>query len=651
MAETTTTMISTTTTSSESSPAELVSRFGTPDYVVFAGMLTVSAAIGIYYACSGSKQSTTKEFLMGNRSMSVFPVSMSVLASFMSAITLLGTPAEVYQYGTQYWMIIISYFFVIPMSAHLYLPIFYNLGLTSAYEYLERRFSRVVRTLGSMVFSIQMIMYMAIVLYAPSLALSQVTGISVWSAVLSIGLVCTFYTAVGGIKAVVWTDLFQVTMMFIAMFVVVFKGAADEGGWANVWQKNLDGQRIEFFNFNPDPTVRHTVWNLAVGGYFTWVSIYGVNQAMVQRYLSIPTLRGAQTALWLNLPGLSVLLTISCMAGLVIYTKYETCDPLSWTNFKIAPDQLFPLFVMDVLGFLPGLPGLFVSGIFSGALSTVSSGVNSLAAVTLEDFVKAYIKKDISELWATRLTKILAIVYGVIAIALVAVAQLLGNVLQAALSIFGMIGGPLIGLFSLGMFFPWANAVGAITGLFSGLGIAFWVGFGSFVHKPAAPKSPFSIAGCHNGTALLATTVAPSIKNAEIFGLYRISYIWFSGLSCCVVIIVGLLVSFITGLQNPEDVDPKLIIPVFDKLCCCLPAKVRRKLRFHVGRNVTVFPKDMSVSTMATVVSSVSFEKPPFQPEGISNIAFSPSSTDLGGLTMGKDKINSNEPECTLTPL
>ncbi|XP_076359006.1 sodium-coupled monocarboxylate transporter 1-like [Tachypleus tridentatus] len=646
MAETTTTVI-TSTINSRSSPAELVSRFGIPDYVVFAGMLTVSASIGIYYACSGSKQSTTKEFLMGDRSMSVFPVSMSVLASFMSAITLLGTPAEVYQYGTQYWMIIISYFFVIPLAAHLYLPVFYNLGLTSAYEYLERRFSRLVRTLGSVVFSIQMSLNFSNCAHS----LYIVTGISVWSAVLSIGLVCTFYTAVGGMKAVVWTDLFQVTMMFIAMFVVVFKGAEDEGGWANVWQKNLDGQRIEFFNFDPDPTIRHTVWNLAIGGYFTWISIYGVNQAMVQRYLSIPTLRGAQTALWLNLPGLSILLTISCMAGLVIYTKYQTCDPLSWTTFKIAPDQLFPLYVMDVLGFLPGLPGLFVSGIFSGALSTVSSGVNSLAAVTLEDFVKSYIKKDISELWATRLTKILAIVYGVIAIALVAVAQLLGNVLQAALSIFGMIGGPLIGLFSLGMFFPWANAVGAITGLFSGLGIAFWVGFGSFVHKPASPKSPFSIAGCDNGTALLATTVAPALKNAEIFGFYRISYIWFSGLSCCVVIIVGLLMSFITGLQTPEDLDPKLIIPVFDKLCCCLPTRIRRKLRFRVGRNVTVFPKDMSVSTLATTVSSVSFEKPPFQPDGIANIAYCPSSTDLGGLTMEKNTISNSQTECTLTPL
>ncbi|XP_076328011.1 sodium-coupled monocarboxylate transporter 1-like isoform X2 [Tachypleus tridentatus] len=493
-----------------------------------------------------------------------------------------------------------------------------------------------------------MIIYMAIVLYAPALALSQVTGISVWAAVLSIGLVCTFYTSVGGMKAVVWTDFFQVTMMFISMFVVVFKGANDEGGWAKVWQTNVEGQRIEFFNFDPNPTTRHTVWNLAIGGYFTWIAVYGVNQAMVQRYLSIPTLHGAQTALWLNFPGLVILLTISCLAGLVIYSKYHSCDPLSWTKFKLSPDQLFPLFVMDVLGFLPGLPGLFVSGIFSGALSTVSSGVSSLAAVTLEDVVKAYLKKDISELWATRMTKILAVVYGLIAIALVAVAQLLGNVLQAALTIFGVIGGPLLGLFSLGMFFPCANNLGAIFGLLSGLVMSLWVGFGNFTHKPSAPKPPFSISSCHNGTAVLASTVAPAIKNKEIFQFYRLSYMWFSPFACVVVVIVGLLTSFITGLSNSEDVDPKLIIPLVDKLFCYLPPRVKRKLRFHVGPSATIYPKDKPTSSLPTVMTVASAHddvKPPFNKDRISNLHHCSTAPALREMTPEKDKVDSGQRE------
>ena len=104
------------------------------DYVVFAGMLGISAVIGMYYACSGGKQSTTKEFLLADRNMGALPVSLSMLASFMSAITVLGTPAEMYKYGTMYVMVCLGYMIMIPMAAYIFLPVFYNLKLTSVFE-------------------------------------------------------------------------------------------------------------------------------------------------------------------------------------------------------------------------------------------------------------------------------------------------------------------------------------------------------------------------------------------------------------------------------------------------------------------------------------------------------------------------------------
>ncbi|CAN7951781.1 unnamed protein product, partial [Ixodes pacificus] len=112
----------------------LVNRFTLWDYLVFSGMLCVSASIGIYYAFFGSKNATPDEFLMGSRNLRVAPVALSILASFMSAITLLGTATEMYVYGTQYLLIILSYCFVIPATAYLYMPIFYKLQVTSAYE-------------------------------------------------------------------------------------------------------------------------------------------------------------------------------------------------------------------------------------------------------------------------------------------------------------------------------------------------------------------------------------------------------------------------------------------------------------------------------------------------------------------------------------
>jgi Sodium:solute symporter family len=109
-------------------------RFTPWDYVVFAVLLAISSVIGLYYGCTGSKQSSTDEFLMAGRSMGIFPVALSLLASFMSAITLLGTPAEIAAFGTQYWMIWLSYCFVIPLSAYVFVPVFYRLNLTSVFE-------------------------------------------------------------------------------------------------------------------------------------------------------------------------------------------------------------------------------------------------------------------------------------------------------------------------------------------------------------------------------------------------------------------------------------------------------------------------------------------------------------------------------------
>lgn len=628
----------------------LVNRFTLWDYLVFSGMLCVSASIGIYYAFFGSKNATPDEFLMGSRNLRVAPVALSILASFMSAITLLGTATEMYVYGTQYLLIILSYCFVIPATAYLYMPIFYKLQVTSAYEYLELRFNHIIRTIGCLTFSIQMLIYMAIVLYAPALALSQVTGISVWTSVLSIGIVCTFYTSVGGIKAVVWTDVFQIFLMFSSMLLVAFKGAYSIGGFGYVFDLASKNQRVEFFNFNPDPTDRHTVWGLIIGCYFTWMSIYAVSQAMVQRYLTLPNLRGARQAIWFNLPGLSFLLIICALAGLVMYAKYYDCDPLL-TKKVSSSDQLLPLYVMDILGLFPGIPGLFVSGIFSGALSTVSSGVNSLAAVTLEDVIKRHIKSDMSDRFATNLTKGLAMSYGFIAIILVIIAQNLGNVLQAALSIFGIVGGPLLGVFTLGIFFPFANSIGAGVGTIGSLITCFWIGFGSFYFKPAVRKPPVSVLGClplylnvtgQRGNVTLPVPVDVDLANQDIMWIYKISYVWYSMIGCMLVVFIGIIVSFITGYKKPSDVNPRTVNPLYNFLCKrFLPKTLHDKF---LVKSIEEYDKEQ----MITLGRSGSPEFTPNSSNGKVNPAFVASDDkELAVVSSARDATNI---EATTTP-
>ncbi|XP_042902836.1 sodium-coupled monocarboxylate transporter 2 isoform X2 [Parasteatoda tepidariorum] len=487
--------------------------------------------------------------------------------------------------------------------------------------YLELRFNKTVRTICSSIFTFQMVLYMAIVMYAPSLALSQVTGLRVWFCVLSIGIVCTFYTTVGGMKAVVLTDLFQVFVIFGAMLVVVIKGSIDLGGIDFIWNKSKEGQRIEFFNLDVDPTVRHTVWSLTIGGYFTWLSIYGVSQPMVQRYLTIPNIRGARIAIWLNLPGLATIVTVTTLAGLLIYAKYFDCDPIK-TKQVSAPDQLLPLFVMDALGTMPCLPGVFVAGIFSGAISTVSSGVNSLAAVTLEDIVKSYIKPDISEKWATRFAKILALSYGAACIILVAVVERLGAILQLSLSVFGVIGGPILGVFMLGMFFPWANIKGAMTGLLTGLIAVLWIAVGAFLNKPPKNFAPFSVEGCtelyYNATGnmwneTITTTVQQLPNKDDIFVIYRLSYMWYSAIGSLIVIAIGLVVSFITGAHDKDDIKQDLISPITRKVLA-LCSKVKQ--------NKTVFPVELVTNNIKATGLKPERSDKAVQSDGVINVAY-----------------------------
>ncbi|CAF2311802.1 unnamed protein product [Rotaria sp. Silwood2] len=584
-------------------------RFDVVDYIIFALLLIFSAAIGFFYGFidkrkkkknvdSGTtleqSKSSAKEYLLANKSMGVFPTAMSLLASFMSAITILGTPAEVYVYGTQYWIIGISYIFTILMTSTLFMPMFVKLEVTSAYEYLEKRFDRYVRLIASLIFSIQMIIYMALVLYAPALALSQVTGLNVWISVISIGVICTTYTTVGGMKAVMWTDVFQTIVMFIGLLASVIQGIIDAGGSRAVWQKALDGGRVEFFNFDPDPTTRHTVWSILFGATFTWLTIYGFNQAQVQRYLCVPTVRDAKLALLFNLVGLIFILSLCCGVGLVMFAKYYACDPLRTGVIKQA-DQLYPLFVMETLKRFKGLPGIFLACVFSGALS--------LAAVVLSDIIKFFYRKEMTDKQDVWYSKMLSLIFGVVCILITYLVSLLGNLLQAALSLFGVLSGPISAIFMIGFFLPWVNSVGALIALIVSLLIQIWIFFGSQIlrHQMRSFRLPTRIDGClgvnETMTALFNTTIYSStwnettttissvhkvVKKNPLVRFYGMSYFWYTLFSIFTAVIVSLVVSYFTGFRKPEDLDQKLMLPVFDILFPFLPEKILSKLRFGV---------------------------------------------------------------------
>ncbi|XP_054296808.1 sodium-coupled monocarboxylate transporter 2 isoform X3 [Pongo pygmaeus] len=365
-----------------------VKNFAVWDYVVFAALFFISSGIGVFFAIKERKKTTSREFLVGGRQMSFGPVGLSLTASFMSAVTVLGTPSEVYRFGASFLVFFIAYLFVILLTSELFLPVFYRSGITSTYEYLQLRFNKPVRYAATVIYIVQTILYTGVVVYAPALALNQVTGFDLWGSVFATGIVCTFYCTLGGLKAVVWTDAFQMVVMIVGFLTVLIQGSTHAGGFHNVLQQSTNGSRLHIFDFDVDPLRRHTFWTITVGGTFTWLGIYGVNQSTIQRCISCKTEKHAKLALYFNLLGLWIILVCAVFCGLIMYSHFKDCDP--WTSGIIsAPDQLMPYFVMEIFATMPGLPGLFVACAFSGTLSTVAASINALATVTFEDFVKS----------------------------------------------------------------------------------------------------------------------------------------------------------------------------------------------------------------------------------------------------------------------
>ncbi|GFR92974.1 sodium-coupled monocarboxylate transporter 1 [Elysia marginata] len=526
--------------------------FAAWDYVVFIGMLVISMGIGVFFALKGDRQRTQGEYLMGGRSMSVLPVAISILVSFQSAILMLGTPAEMYT------------------------------------QYLEKRYqSRAVRLLGTFVNILGQIIYMGIASFAPATAFEAVTGFPVVATLFIIGAVATFYTSIGGMKAVVWTDVFQASVMLAGVLSIAIQGTIKAGGLARVWEINEEWDRLRFFTWSPDPRVRHTVWGLIVGNALNWSLIGGLNQSSVQRFCSLPSLREAKATTWINSISVFFLFTFTCLSGMVLFAYYamQNCDPLG-QGLVDNSNQLIPYLVMDILAY-PAVPGLFMSSLFSGALSSISSSLNSLAAVTWEDFLKPYLSKRLTEVQTTVVLKTIVVGYGVLGIGMsYAVTFIEGTVIQAAVSLIGPINGAVGGLFLLGAFFPFANKYGAFVGGVTGLVISMWRSLGAYNKGIEYLHLPFPDGSCTGGNLSLiepsttspsyniTTPQTPDAESGTFDEFYKISYMWSAVLATLACLVPGILVSLLTRrymTEEEKEVPTMYQIPIFTRLFCCLP--------------------------------------------------------------------------------
>lgn len=235
---------------------------------------------------------------------------------------------------------------------------------------------------------------------------------------------------------------------------------------------------------------------------------------MIQRYLSLPTLKDGRKALWTFVVGVIILMMLCSYNGLLIYATYQHCDPLT-TKLAKAKDQLLPLFVMEVLGDLPGLSGIFIAGVFSAALSSLSTCLNSMSAVVLEDFFKPFVKKPLSQRSVNWIMRSVVVFVGVVCVFLVYVVEKMGTVLQLTMSLEAITNGPLLGIFTMGILVPWINSRSALTGGISGVIFMSWISLNAqwAIAKGAFPidNKPLAVDQC-------TYSFDQSVMNSTIYG-------------------------------------------------------------------------------------------------------------------------------------
>ncbi|KAI0988995.1 hypothetical protein GJ496_000227 [Pomphorhynchus laevis] len=483
------------------------------DYALFIIVVAVSFFTGVLVTCH--RKSNEFEYVLGSKLLGPAPIALSVFVSYWSAIAILGLSAESYAYGTQFCIQCFGFGIATLIFVPTFARKFRELNVLSIFQYLEMRFNKYVKLVASIFFIVQNILYLSALIYAPAIAIDEVLGINLPVALLAITTTCIIYSAVGGIRGIVWSDVFQFVVLSVGISIIFAFGLKNVGGVKEVIERNKVGNRFEIF-----------------------------------------------VVLIINLCGYMFCSTVVFFTGLIIYAYYHNCDPkLNGTISKY--NQIFPLFVKESLSNIPGLAGVFLATICSGAMSSVSSILNSLASLVVYDLIKPFTNTAFDR-WVLVLRAITVLI-GCLALLLVVVIEKFPMILQITYSILGLFGGPIAGLFILGFIFPFVRWKAALSGFTCSIVFQTWLLVGTLVYASQlqTPTKPMNTNGCSNPNAIKFTNLSGPTELTGVLGFYAISYMWhsLSGIISCMV--VALITSVVIGdYKKSDNVDEKLIIRI-----------------------------------------------------------------------------------------
>lgn len=509
-------------------------RLHTTLFAILIAYLTLVLYIGYR---STKKQKSLEDFFLAGRNVPWWAAGVSIITADMSAISYVGAPAWVFQKDLR----LAAGLFLFPMFmvlvVYLFIPVMARLKLFTIYEYLEKRFGLPSRLLASLMFILIVVGRLAVVIYTTSLILSVITGLPLTLCIWVLAGVTATYTVLGGMEAVIWTDVMQFCVLVLGMVLILAVIVYAFGGHVGqIWNLAAQGGHTrmldsDLFSFSLKTEV--TLLGLIIGGAVTNVAMYGSDQVIVQRYLTTGSKREMAKAVMFNgivtLPVMGML----WLAGIGLAAYYAVHPALAATLTN--PDQVVPHFITHALN--PVVGGLIIAGIFAASMSTLSCGLNSLTTASMVDFYMRFrgaASDDASSGEAALQADIAIARWSTLGWALVATVGAmfvdhLGTIIKAMGTINGFFVGPLLSVFLLGFLTRRANSFGAFGGAIIGTAL----------------------------TAVLAAMPVPWLPSAlQPSSVFPISWLWYGPAGCLFTLIVGYLLSLMRPAPDPRTIAP-----------------------------------------------------------------------------------------------
>jgi len=450
----------------------------TLDLAVIAVYLVGVTLFGLRFK---RKQRTLKDYFLADNTIPWWAISLSIVAAETSTLTVISVPGLAYDKDFRFLQLVIGYLVGRTIVSFLFIPQYFRGELLTAYQLIERRFGQKLRSLTAGMFLLTRAAAEGVRVFAVAIVVrvalgSLLSGLSDFQRDLSaIGIVTVLtlaYTFEGGMAAVIWTDVIQLTI-YIAGTIVGFFTILHlvPGGWMNIHSIAGHADKFRIIDTSWNLTTTYTLWSGIIGGAFLTTASHGTDQLIVQRLLSARSQRQSQAALLSSGVAILFQFTLFLLIGAMLFVYYKFSPP---AEAFTRTDTIFPTFIVSRMPH--GISGLLISAILAAAMSNLSAALNSLSSTTIVDFYARIVPQS-SEEKRVRYSRIATIAWGILLFLLALLARNGGKVLEMGLSIASVAYGSLLGVFLLGVLTKSTSERGAMAGMLFGflLNLYLWL--------------------------------------------------------------------------------------------------------------------------------------------------------------------------------